>query len=88
MNFWRKLFGGNQGGNPSSGGAAGAPKKCERCGKRGKPPEPPAVYGEPLPFNVKAMDTGREECYWLCRDCYTWASLQLSKKGSVTIIAK
>jgi hypothetical protein len=88
MNFWRKLFGGKRGGNPTSDGAEAAPKKCQRCGKPGQPPVPPAVYGEPLPFRVTAIDTRRQECYWLCRDCYTWASLQLSEKGSVTIIAK
>jgi len=86
MSFWSKLFGGKQSGSSTSGGTAGAPERCQRCGKAGKPPVPPAVYGEPLPFRVMAMGTAREECYWLCTDCYTWASMQLSEKGSVTII--
>jgi hypothetical protein len=88
MSFWSKLFGPKQDGNASADRRGGALKKCQRCGKPGKPAEPPAVIGEPLPFRVRARGTGREECYWLCAECYTWASLQLSEKGSVTIVAK
>jgi len=79
MGFWKQLFGIPD--LPSTS------KKCQRCGKAGRPPKPPAVYGEPLPFRIRAADTGREVCYWLCSDCYTQSSLELKEKGSVTIIA-
>ena len=64
------------------------PEKCQRCGKPGEPAQGAAIYGEPLPFDIRAMDTGREERFWLCTDCYMWASEQLRTRGSVTVISK
>jgi hypothetical protein len=78
MSFWKKLL--------RMSDLPKTPNKCQRCGKRGHPPKPPAIYGEPLPFTMRAMDTGREVCYWLCTDCYEKSSLEMQEKGAVTII--
>lgn len=45
--------------------------RAQRCGKPGRLPDPPAVYGELLPFRVRGGMRVEKKCYWLCRDCYT-----------------